>query len=101
MKKKTCLQIGPYNSIGGVSIHIKRLVELLKDDYHFEFIDESPLNESSDRIFNLRSKNFIGYIKLIKKADLIHIHSGIWWLRCFHIFWSYLFKKKQLLLFIR
>ena len=92
--KKKYLQIGPYSAVGGVSIHIKRLLDLLKYHYDFSFIDESPLLNSKQDVYNLRSKNVFEYVRLIKKADIIHIHTGIWWLRCIHIFITFLFRKK-------
>lgn len=91
--KKNYLQIGPYSAIGGVSVHIKRLSDLLKDHYNFSFIDESPLLTNQE-VYNLRRINVFEYIRLINNAEIIHIHSGIWWLRCLHIFVGFLFRKK-------
>ena len=75
--KKNYLQIGPYSAIGGVSVHIKRLSDLLKDHYNFSFIDESPLLTNQE-VYNLRRINVFEYIRLINNAEIIHIHSGIW-----------------------
>nr|WP_288931208.1 glycosyltransferase [uncultured Allomuricauda sp.] len=94
LKKKTILLIGPYSSVGGVSMHIKRLSALLKDFYNFDFIDESPLCDISGNVYNIRSKNLLKYIKLIVQSDIVHIHTGVWWLRCFHIFTAFLLRKK-------
>ncbi len=94
MQKKTILLIGPYSSIGGVSEHIKRLAELLKKKYTFLFIDESPLSESNNNIYNVRKKNLLKYLNLINKADIVHIHTGVWWLRLMHILVGKLFFKK-------
>ena len=39
---KKVLIIGPYiTNIGGVSIHISRLMHLLKGDFEFDFIDDA------------------------------------------------------------
>jgi hypothetical protein len=59
---------------GGISIHIYRLEQLLKDEFDFTFIDESPSFKKN--IFNIRSLNFIRYIKLVMASDLFFIHSG-------------------------
>lgn len=92
--KKNILEIGPYTAVGGVSIHIKRLAALLKGYYNFTFIDESPRLQVDSEVFNLRSKNIFKYCGLIYRADVVHIHSGIWWLTCFHISTAFIFRKK-------
>lgn len=92
--KKTILYIGPApQNIGGISIHIRRLVNLLKDDYDFDFVDEGHIRY--DGIFNLRSKNIFKYIKKVINADIVHIHSGIWILRAFHIIICKLLLRKK------
>lgn len=96
MKKKIILFIGPLPPpAGGISIHIKRLSELLKNDYTFEYIDES--NPVKPVYFNIRSLNFFKYLALISKADLIYIHSGTHILRTFHIVMGKLFFRKIIL----
>ncbi|MRT15455.1 glycosyltransferase family 4 protein [Vitellibacter sp. q18] len=92
--KRRILQIGPYSAVGGVSIHIKRLSSLLKEHHNFTFIDESPRTNDTAEVFNLRSKNFLKYFKLLNKAEIIHIHTGILWLQCLHIFLAYILRKK-------
>lgn len=91
---KNILVIGPYSAVGGVSIHIKRLSTLLREQYTFTFIDESPRNQADTNIFNLRSKNITKYFRLVNGSDVVHIHTGIWWLRCIHIFIAFLLRKK-------
>lgn len=81
---KKILLIGPYPPpIGGVSIHIQRLEHLLKKKVSFEIADESRIIKKD--ILNIRSKNLIQYIKLVRESDIIHIHSGVFILRIFHI----------------
>ena len=81
---KKVLIIGPYiTNIGGVSIHISRLMHLLKGDFEFDFIDES--RQRSEGVYNIRSLNPFPYIKKLISADIVHIHSGISILRLFHI----------------
>lgn len=94
--KTKYLHIGPYSAIGGVSVHIKRLSELLEEHYSFSFIDESPLIETNNEIYNLRAINIFEYIRLVNNTCIIHIHSGIWWLRCLHILVGFSFRKKTI-----
>src|SRR5690606_32946754 len=96
--RKNIVMIGPYSAIGGVSMHIRRLSNLLKKDFDFDFIDESPIDKNSE-IFNLRSGNLLRYFSIIWKADIIHVHSSIWWLRGFHILIGYLLRKKIVVTF--
>lgn len=94
--KKTILFIGPLPPpAGGISIHIKRLSELLKNDYNFEYIDES--NPVKPGFFNIRSLNLFKYLARVTKTDLVFIHSGNHILRCFHIVMSKLFFRKIIL----
>ncbi|SRX72522.1 glycosyltransferase [Aequorivita antarctica] len=94
--KKNILEIGPYSAVGGVSIHIKRLAALLKEQHNFTFIDESPRIKADTDVFNLRSKNIGKYFKLLSGADIVHIHTGILWLQCIHIFLAFIFRKKTI-----
>lgn len=93
-KKKNILMIGPYTTVGGVSIHIKRLALLLQADFNFLFVDESPISSNDFSVYNIRSMNAIKYLKLVGSADVIHIHSGVGLLRCFHILIAFVFRKK-------
>lgn len=90
---KKILLIGPApNNIGGISIHIRRLVQLLKNEYFFDFVDEG--HNRYEGIFNLRSLNILIYLHKLFKADIVHIHSGIFILRIFHIIVSKIILKK-------
>ncbi len=92
---KEILIIGPYiSNIGGVSIHIRRLVHLLKDDYTFDFIDEGRKRNAG--VYNIRSLNPFPYFKKIIKSDIVHIHSGVPILRLFHIIICLLLFKKTI-----
>ena len=92
---KNILEIGPISYVGGVSVHINRLTNLLKDDFYFEFIDESPKKLSSDKILNIRSlKDQIKILSLIHRSDVIHIHSGNWIFRIYFMAVASLFNKK-------
>lgn len=92
MKKLLIIGPAPHN-IGGVSVHIRRLVYLLKSDYEIDFVDEG--HNRYDSIYNIRSLNLFKYLKLIKKADVVHIHSGVNLLRFFHILVARLFFRKK------
>lgn len=94
--KKNILFMGPYGAVGGVSVHIKRLSALLTPTYNVSFVDESPLGYSKGEIFNIRSKNIFQYLKLVRKADIVHIHSGVSVLRIFHILAAFFFGKKSI-----
>ena len=91
--RNNLLIIGPLpEPKGGVSIHIKRLAALVQDDFNIRFIDESPIRKHG--IFNLRSKNIPGYLRLLAWANVVHIHSGVSILRFAHIVTAKLLFKK-------
>lgn len=82
-RKKKLLIIGPYPPpFGGVSIHIKRLITYLKNDFEITSIDDSF--EKKKEILNIRTFRFIPYAACVKKADIVHIHSGHFILRFLH-----------------
>ncbi len=93
---KRLLIIGPNpQNIGGISCHIKRLVGLIEGNYDIDFIDEG--HTRYEGYFNLRGGNLFYYLKKIVNADIVHIHSGVWFLRIFHvIICKFLFRKKVL-----
>lgn len=95
-KKKNILIAGPIlPPAGGISIHIYRLEQLLKDDFNFSFIDESSTIKKN--IFNIRSLNFIRYIKLVMSADLFFIQSGNKYFKKLHILTGKIFRKKMII----
>ncbi len=91
---KRLLEIGPYSETGGVSVHIRRLVDLLTPDFKVQIIDESKRKFSDGKIFNIRTKNFAKYLGLIFSSDVVHIHTAINWLRFIHVFVAKLFFRK-------
>lgn len=97
--KKNILFMGPYSAVGGVSVHIKRLSALLTPTYNVSFVDESPSEYSKGQVYNIRSKNIFKYLKLVRKADIIHIHSGVSILRIFHILSAFFYGKKSIVSF--
>lgn len=62
------------------------------DHFNVRHIDESPTCKSD--IFNLRSGNIFGYLRLLIWADIVHIHSGITLLRLIHILSAALLFRK-------
>ena len=91
-KKKKILLIGPYPPpYGGVGNHIKRLSALLKNDFDITIVDESKNRKPT--IFNIRSLKVGGYLRLIIKSDIIHVHSGHYILRLMHFITSKIFRK--------
>jgi len=94
---KKVVIIGPYTSIGGVSIHIRRLMLLLKEYYVFQIINESPSKSSDSNVLNIREGNVFKYFEAICSAEIAHIHSGIYWLRFIHVLFSKLLFKQVIL----
>jgi len=96
MAKKKILIIGPIPPpFGGVSVHILRLSNLLKNDFNFDFIDES--RKKKKEYSNIRSKKFLPYLKKIRNADLLYIHSGKNILRIIHLLIGKFFLKKVII----
>lgn len=82
--------------IGGVSIHIQRLSQMLINaGDKVTFIDESPIKKAN--FFYLRSLMLIPYLRLIKSGDIIHIHSSVSVFRILHLIICLLLKKKIVL----
>jgi glycosyltransferase involved in cell wall biosynthesis len=93
VRKKKLLFIGPVpKPLGGVSVHIIRLAELMKTDYEISHVDESKIIK--DNIFNVYSLNVFKYLGLILNSQIIHIHSVSSIFRNGHILISKLFFKK-------
>lgn len=93
---KRVLLIGPFPPpYGGVSVHLSRLVSLLKDNFSFELIDESPIKKSD--IFNLRELRFLSYLKRVKRAKILYIHSGKTILQLSHLIVGKVFFKKTII----
>ncbi len=94
--KKNILFIGPLPPpVGGVSIHIKRLTSLIRDDYNLDFVDESYLIKKE--YFNLRTYRLGPYLRKVRNADLLYIHSGKRQLVIFHILIAKLLCKRTIL----
>lgn len=81
--------------IGGVSIHIVRLSKLIQDEFEIDYVDES--SHIKNDYFNLRTFQLSSYLKKVRWADLIYIHSGKRQLVIFHILIGKLFRKKIIL----
>lgn len=78
--------------VGGVSIHIARLTKRLeKLGFHISLIDEAPKIKSG--IFNIRSLAFFQYFKIIRSADIVHIHSSIRLFLFIHLMVASLLRK--------
>jgi hypothetical protein len=89
--------IGHYCATGGISIHIRRLSKLLAKNFSIQLIDESRLEDSDGITFNLRNKDLLGYLKIIRKSNFIHVHSSVPILRFVHVLIGRLFFKKVIL----
>lgn len=77
---------------GGVSIHIWRIWQLLKNEYIIDFIDEA--RSRKPEYFNLRSLDLITYFKKLAASDIVFIHSVTRIQRYFHILASRVLGKK-------
>lgn len=91
--KKKVLLIGPFPPpFGGVSVHIQRLSNLLNSYFTINIVDESRNIKAS--IFNIRTLKAFRYLSLIKRSDIIHIHSGKYILRLLHFMVAKIFHKQ-------
>ena len=96
--RKRITIIGPYGEVGGVSIHIKRLTELLENNFDFTIINESRIKKiNNSKIINLRSFPILQYLKAILNAEIVHIHSGKNLLRIIHLCVSFVLNSKSII----
>lgn len=87
------LIIGPApQNIGGISIHIRRLIALLNGDLEFDIVDEGHKRWAG--VFNLRSLNVFKYLGKVFCANVVHIQSGHFLLRLFHVVMCRLILRK-------
>jgi len=80
---------------GGISIHLQRLKHLLNDEFNLDFIDESSLKNKL--YFNIKSLNLFVYLKKIRNAEILFIHSGNRLFKKIHILAGKLFGKKVII----
>lgn len=96
MRVQRVLILGPIAPpVGGVSIHISRITQLLNKEFEFDFIDES--REIKPSYFNIRSLNFFLYLKKLIQANILFIHSGKKSLRTIHLLIGKILGKKVIL----
>lgn len=87
------LIIGPIAPpLGGVSVHLSRLVNFLKDDFIFDYIDESKIIKKG--YYNIREKKVTLFLKKILATDVLYIHSGPTFLKIVNIVLGKIFLKK-------
>ena len=97
---KKIVLIGAYPPpVGGVSIHIHRLISLLSDVAFFDVVDESAIIKK-EWPFNLRSLNLLKYLRIVRQADIVHVHSGLFIRRLFHILICRFLLKKYVVVTI-
>lgn len=73
---------GPISYVGGINIHISRLSVLLGEVVFFDFIDDAPQKIAKDLSRSIRVPGSVpGILKRIWRSDIVHIHSGNWFLR--------------------
>jgi hypothetical protein len=91
MKANICI-CGPYpEPVGGVSTHVRRLVDVASKDYDVSVIDESPIKKTG--IFNLRSLNILKYFKIIARSKVVHVHSSVTLFRFIHSVTCFILNK--------
>ena len=91
------LQIGHYCTTGGIGVHMQRLVNLLGKEFFITVIDESKLKDSCKNIYNIRTKNFIKYLKILLKSDIVHVHTLAPLPRFLHVLISFFLFKRVIL----
>ena len=91
------LVIGPWpEPKGGVSIHVRRFCERLKEGGASPgLIDESRVVKSG--IPNLRQMGYLTYLRLLAAHTIIHVHSGNSWVRLAHVVAGRLLGRKVVL----
>ena len=83
-KQKRVLLIGPApQNIGGISMHLRRLMSTIEKLCAIDFIDEG--RKRYEGYFNMRSLNIFKYLKKVFKADVVHINSGAFILRLMNV----------------
>lgn len=83
---------------GGVSIHLIRLTQLLRNYFETDFVDESRVIKHG--VFNLRQKRLATYFHKITRNNIVHIHSGTRSLKYFHIICAKVLLRKKTVLTI-
>lgn len=79
--------------VGGVSVHIDRLSALLSArGWSVDYVDESARRK--DGVFNIRSLDVVTYIRKIRAASIIHIHSSVWVFRFINVLAGLLLGKR-------
>lgn len=91
--KKRVLLIGPAPvNVGGISMHLRRLMDLMGEYCTLDFIDEG--RKRCDDYFYLRSLNIFTYLKKVFAADVVHINSGAFILRLMNVIVCRLLLRK-------
>lgn len=91
---KRVLLIGPApENVGGISMHLRRLVSTMSGRCEFDFVDESRTRRQG--YFNLRSLNLFTYFRKVARADVVHINSGASLLRLFNVAMCRLIMRKH------
>lgn len=87
--------VGPESYVGGINVHINRLLFLLGDNVEFDFIDDAPVQLAKRPARSIRKpSSFLRILGMLFQADIVHIHSGNWLLRIFLILASILLSSK-------
>jgi len=91
-RRPRLLLVGPVPAPnGGVSVHIERLARRLRGRLEVDLVDESPQRKAG--VYNLRSLDPAGYLRRVLRADVVHVHSGLVWLRAAHVLAARLLRR--------
>lgn len=89
------ITVGPVSYVGGINVHMRRLSLILGDCISFDFFDDSPPNFSGKHGKSIRKISSVpGFLSSMKRAKIVHIHSGNWLLRILLVLVSRLFRAK-------
>lgn len=86
IKKRKLLLCGPFpDPVGGVSIHLRRLMQALARSgaYEVRCVDEA--GQRKPGLYNIRSLNPFAYLGLLWWAEVVHVQSSVWLLRLLHV----------------
>jgi hypothetical protein len=96
MRQPRLLFVGPIMPPkGGVSVHIERLAALIGEDFSVGLLDES--RQIKGDVPNVRRLSPFAYFRMIRHADLVHVHSFSGLLKLMHVVCARLLFRRVVL----
>lgn len=78
---------------GGIGVHISRLRHLLEaNGYDVDYLDESPVIKPD--VENIRNLNVLSIFNVIKRCEIIHVHTSIDLLRICYLLAAKVMRKR-------